>query len=40
MGTHKEGCGGLQEQIPYQGLGPQCESRNDFPGFDGILTLE
>jgi len=23
IGTHKEGCGGLQEQIPYQGLGPQ-----------------
>jgi len=23
MGTVKEGCGGLQEQIPYQGLDPQ-----------------
>ncbi|KAI0246960.1 thiamine diphosphate-binding protein [Lactifluus subvellereus] len=23
LGTNKEGCGGLQEQIPYQGLGPQ-----------------
>jgi len=20
IGTHKEGCGGLQEQVPYQGL--------------------
>ncbi|PFH48463.1 hypothetical protein AMATHDRAFT_5765 [Amanita thiersii Skay4041] len=24
MGTTKEGCGGLWEQIPYQGLDPQC----------------
>ncbi len=24
MGTIKEGCGGLQEQIPHQGLDPQC----------------
>jgi len=23
IGTHKEGCGGLQEQVPYQGLDPQ-----------------
>ncbi|KAF8485749.1 thiamine diphosphate-binding protein [Russula ochroleuca] len=23
LGTNKEGCGGLQEQIPYQGLDPQ-----------------
>lgn len=23
MGTVKEGCGGLQEQIPFQGLDPQ-----------------
>ncbi|KAF8135188.1 hypothetical protein EV363DRAFT_1147769, partial [Boletus edulis] len=23
MGTVKEGCGGLAEQIPYQGLDPQ-----------------
>ncbi|KAF7796015.1 hypothetical protein EIP86_007184 [Pleurotus ostreatoroseus] len=25
MGTNKEGCGGLTEQIPHQGLDPQCE---------------
>jgi transketolase C-terminal domain/subunit len=24
MGANKEGCGGLQEQIPHQGLDPQC----------------
>ncbi|KAI0322555.1 thiamine diphosphate-binding protein [Amylostereum chailletii] len=24
MGVNKEGCGGLQEQIPHQGLDPQC----------------
>jgi hypothetical protein len=24
-GTHKEGCGGLQEQVPFQGLDSQCE---------------
>jgi hypothetical protein len=24
------GCGGLQEQIPYQGLDPQCTSSNLF----------
>jgi len=23
IGTHKEGCGGLQEQVPFQGLDPQ-----------------
>lgn len=23
MGTNKEGCGGLTEQIPHQGLDPQ-----------------
>jgi hypothetical protein len=26
MGTTKEGCGGLSEQIPYQNLDPQCLS--------------
>lgn len=26
MGTVKEGCGGLGEQIPYQGLGPECKT--------------
>ena len=26
MGTVKEGCGGLSEQIPYQGLDPQCKA--------------
>ena len=25
IGTRKEGCGGLQEQVPYQGLDSQCE---------------
>ncbi|EMD34038.1 hypothetical protein CERSUDRAFT_56207 [Gelatoporia subvermispora B] len=25
MGTNKEGCGGLSEQIPHQGLDPQCK---------------
>jgi len=24
MGTTKEGCGGLSEQIPHQNLDPQC----------------
>jgi transketolase C-terminal domain/subunit len=23
LGTHKEGCGGLWEQFPYQGIDPQ-----------------
>lgn len=26
LGTTKEGCGGLWEQIPYQGLDPDCKS--------------
>lgn len=26
MGSVQEGCGGLQEQIPHQGLDPQCMS--------------
>ena len=26
MGTIKEGCGGLSEQIPYQGLDPGCKT--------------
>jgi hypothetical protein len=25
MGTTKEGCGGLSEQIPHQNLDPQCK---------------
>ena len=25
IGTNKEGCGGLTEQIPHQGLDPQCK---------------
>lgn len=28
MGTTKEGCGGLSEQIPHQNLDPQCLSRS------------
>ena len=34
IGTHKEGCGGLQEQVPFQGLDSQCECRSEFVGFD------
>lgn len=26
IGTTKEGCGGLWEQIPFQNLDPQCKS--------------
>jgi len=35
MGTTKEGCGGLWEQIFYQGLDPQCK-RVLFPS--GFVT--
>lgn len=31
MGTNKEGCGGLSEQIYHQGLDPQCTSSFQIP---------
>ena len=31
LGTNKEGCGGLTEQIPFQGLDPQCKLPSTAP---------
>ena len=39
MGTRKEGCGGLHEQVPFQGLDSACKCRRDFVSFDRVLTL-